>query len=87
MAGWLGDHLGEAVTIAAVIVGQIVAYARLMYRSDDHSQRLLAIERMLLAHTSDTAAHRNPDFERRLLDLSSTLEEIRVDVKKLLREE
>lgn len=85
--GWLTDHLGEAVTIAAVVVGQIVAYARMIFRQDDHAQRLMAIERMLLAHTSDTAAHRNPDFERRLLDLSNTLEEIRADVKKLLREE
>lgn len=87
MENWLSDHVGEAITAAGIIVGNIVGYARLVFYSQSHSRRLSILEASVSAHLTDTSAHRNADFEKRLESLSDTLDEIRADVKTLLHNE
>lgn len=84
---WLLTHLGELVAIAALLVGNIVGYARLRFRTEDHSARLDFLESEVGLHTHDATAHRNPDFERRIADLGAVIAEIRTDVKTLLNSE
>ena len=87
MGGWIADHIGETISIITLIVGNLVGYARLVFHSKLHARRLSVIETTLSGHVTDSGAHRNPDFERRLEDLSDTLDEIKVDVKTLLKKE
>lgn len=87
MENWLSDHVGEALTAAGIIVGNIVGYARLVFHSKNHSRRLSILEATVGGHVTDTSAHRNADFEKRLESLSDTLDEIKADVKTLLQHE
>lgn len=87
MENWLSEHLGEALTAAGIIVGNIVGYARLVFHSKNHSRRLSILETTVSAHVCDMSAHRNADFEKRLESLSDTLDEIKTDVKTLLHNE
>lgn len=83
---WVISNLGELIAVAGIVIGNIVAYARLRFRSDDHSGRIEFLETTLGLHTHDASAHRNPDFERRIADLGAVIAEIRADVKTLLQE-
>lgn len=87
MGRWVAEHIGETLSILTLILGNLVGYARLVFHSKSHGRRLAAIESTLSAHVMDNGAHRNPDFERRLEDLSDTLDEIKLDVKTLLKKE
>ena len=87
MENWLTNHVEEALTGAAIIVGNIVGYARLVFFSKNHSRRLTILEATVNGHVTDTSAHRNADFEKRLESLSDTLDEIKTDVKTLLANE
>lgn len=87
MENWLSDHVGEALTAAGILVGNIIGYARLVFHSKSHARRLSILESTVSDHVGDVGAHRNPDFEKRLEDLSDTLDEIKTDVKTLLQKE
>jgi hypothetical protein len=84
---WFFSHIGELVAIVAIVTGNIVGYARLRFRTEDHSARLDFLESEVGIHTHDATAHRNPDFERRIADLGAVIAEIRADVKTLLNSE
>jgi len=87
MENWIYSHLGEAFTVLALIVGNAVGYARLVFNSMHHARRLSILETTVTAHVTDIGAHRNADFERRLEHLSDTIDEIKSDVKTLLQKE
>lgn len=82
---WVSEHLGEVIAIITIIVGNIIGYARLIYRSMSTLDRVPALEENLEKHTDPGAnLHRNSDFERRIELMDSTLKRIEGKVDQLL---
>lgn len=85
--GWIIEHLGEVLSLIVIVIGNIVGYTKLIFNSDSHTKRIESLESKFSDHHNNNQAHRTPDFERRLEDLHNTLEEIKIDIKTLLKQE
>lgn len=77
LMSWLSGHLGEAVSIVVLIIGNIYGFSRLIFQHHSHGERLKAVEKELAEHTDSRDLHRNPDFERRFDSIFSELKEIK----------
>lgn len=84
---WLVEHLSEIITLVVIIVGNIIGYAKLLFRTSDQGKRLEHLETEFDLHEKSNVLHRTPDFELRLQQFGATLEEIRADIKQLLKQE
>jgi hypothetical protein len=91
---WINDrmqniwsHLGEILTVALLLIGNMIGVVRLFLRAETHETRLTQLELDWREHSQDSTMHRTPDFERRLTDLSDLIREIKHDVKQLLKQE
>lgn len=80
----LSEHLSSIITIAVIVVGNVIGYAKLVFKVADYGDRLKKLESEFDDHEKSNSLHRTPDFELRLNQFGSTLDEIRADVKKLL---
>jgi len=81
------DHLGEAITLIVILVGNIVGYAKLLFKVGDMHDRLKQLEGDFEKHDKSPELHRSPDFERRMVQLELIIDEIRKDVKFLVQQE
>lgn len=82
---WALEHLGELITVITLIVGNLIGYVKLIYRSITTLDRVKALEETMEKHTDPSVnLHRNADFERRIDTVDSTLKRIEGKVDLLL---
>jgi hypothetical protein len=82
---WVEEHIEALTTIIIIFVGNIIGYAKLLSRSEQTSERVKSLEESFEKHTDQASnLHRNPDFERRIELMDSTLKRIEGKVDQLL---
>jgi hypothetical protein len=91
---FLNDHPGTALSFVIFVIAQAGIVARSVWlaaqtekKVEKMAEQLEEVEKLFLDHVQSSNLHRTPDFEVRLADLGRTLEEIRADIKQLLKKE
>lgn len=83
----LENHFGAILSLLIFVITQAAIIARSIWLTAQTARKVDHLEKMLAEHISSSTLHRTPDFEIRLNHLNDVIEEIRTDVKELLKKE
>lgn len=78
-------NAGAILSLIIFVITQAAVVARSIWVTLQTAKKVDHLEQLLTDHLLSSTLHRPPDFELRLTHLNDLMEEIRADVKKLLR--